>query len=708
MVGLSGKQKRKLLRDKRAEKSLLSAGDRPAGLDADTRIVSDIGEARGIGEVASSAVLPDLSSPTAAAARPKTIGTVRSLFLKETPEEVEERRDAAAQPMRARVFDSQGVPIERWYSMTGKSGGLPRALPIPHRPVWSAVDSKEDVERRESEEYRKWLSKIWKVGAGELNTFELNLDVWRQLWRVVETSDVVLLVADARYPHFHVPAALVSFAKSSGKPMMIVLNKVDLVPSSLVAAWKGYFLAVWPDVPVCEFTCSPQLDTTTGEVGEGQWRRGKKKQRTRRGAAGAAAPADDPDDMETFKGEQQLRRAERREAMPDQAAEFVAESADNILKTARRLFEDAGRSGMLTLGMVGHPNVGKSSLINALRGAKVVSTSMTAGRTKHLQHIPVSDELRLCDCPGLTFPVMGVPRAVQVVTGTLPLAQNREPFTAVQYLAERVPLEKIYGLVQPKDLSGPCGMGDDWSGYQMCEAFAARKSFYVAKNKGAPDAYRGGQQIIREAIEGRLVLFFRPPALSPGLPEMAAYVEPLDDVSSDEEDVDDSGAEEEPEAAADGDFHPCPAYDGSRPGFVFKAGDRGVGYYRDVNAPPAAPLRGCLKKREGYTAPVAEPERRPAVSSCEAAGLPNKAARKLKPGGAMLQAARSDGLVVSGGKSAKQKRRQEPQQPPSPRMLQAPAPSDSDDDSSDESPCASAGVFAALNAKGRRKGRARC
>ena len=35
--------------------------------------------------------------------------------------------------------------------------------------------------------------------------------VWRQLWRVVERSDVVCLVADVRNPLLHVPAALYDY-----------------------------------------------------------------------------------------------------------------------------------------------------------------------------------------------------------------------------------------------------------------------------------------------------------------------------------------------------------------------------------------------------------------------------------------------------------------------------------------------------------------
>ena len=42
-------------------------------------------------------------------------------------------------------------------------------------------------------------------------------------------------------------------------------------------------------------------------------------------------------------------------------------------------------SNVLTLGMIGHPNAGKSSLINSVIGKRVVSVSKTPGHTKHFQ-----------------------------------------------------------------------------------------------------------------------------------------------------------------------------------------------------------------------------------------------------------------------------------------------------------------------------------
>lgn len=44
-----------------------------------------------------------------------------------------------------------------------------------------------------------------------------------------------------------------------------------------------------------------------------------------------------------------------------------------------------GTTGPVTVGLVGYPNVGKSSAINTLLRVKKVPVSATPGRTKHFQ-----------------------------------------------------------------------------------------------------------------------------------------------------------------------------------------------------------------------------------------------------------------------------------------------------------------------------------
>jgi ribosome biogenesis GTPase A len=64
-----------------------------------------------------------------------------------------------------------------------------------------------------------------------------------------------------------------------------------------------------------------------------------------------------------------------------------------ILKTLNR--------PTIRIGVVGYPNTGKSSLINALKGRKSAKTSPVPGYTKHEQWVRVDNRIMMVDTPGV-------------------------------------------------------------------------------------------------------------------------------------------------------------------------------------------------------------------------------------------------------------------------------------------------------------------
>jgi large subunit GTPase 1 len=110
----------------------------------------------------------------------------------------------------------------------------------------------------------------------------------------------------------------------------------------------------------------------------------------------------------------------------------------------------------LTVGLVGYPNVGKSSTINALLGSKKVSVSATPGKTKHFQTLPFSNKVTLCDCPGLVFPQFVHTEADMVCDGVLPIDQMREYSAPIELICRRVPREVLEGTyairIEVKDI----------------------------------------------------------------------------------------------------------------------------------------------------------------------------------------------------------------------------------------------------------------
>jgi len=180
--------------------------------------------------------------------------------------------------------------------------------------------------------------------------------------------------------------------------------------------------------------------------------------------------------------------------------------------------DSAGHEDLPTIGIVGQPNVGKSSLVNALMGEKVVSVSRSCGHTKHWQtHVLERDGepfARLVDSPGLIFATAWnhsdeghesvSPRHVFECSGLYPIPQIRETYSAIRFIAEHVPLEDLYSLHLDEENYDPY-----WSPYSICGTFAEKRGYTI--QGGGPDFHRAGLEILRDVVDGYVLLAFRPP-----------------------------------------------------------------------------------------------------------------------------------------------------------------------------------------------------
>jgi large subunit GTPase 1 len=128
----------------------------------------------------------------------------------------------------------------------GKQKAYKDRLTVPRRPQWDASTTPEELDRMEREsllEWRRGLAELQENNDLLMTPFERNLEVWRQLWRVIERSDLVVQIVDARNPLLFRSEDLESYVKHVGprKENLLLVNKADMLTEEQRQAWADYF-----------------------------------------------------------------------------------------------------------------------------------------------------------------------------------------------------------------------------------------------------------------------------------------------------------------------------------------------------------------------------------------------------------------------------------------------------------------------------------
>lgn len=89
----------------------------------------------------------------------------------------------------------------------------------------------------------------------------------------------------------------------------------------------------------------------------------------------------------------------------------------------------------VTVGVVGYPNTGKSSVINMLKGRSSAGVSSVSGYTRGLQRIRVSGKMILIDTPGV-IPFGQDDEALMAIIGAKNFDKVKDPELAVLRLME--------------------------------------------------------------------------------------------------------------------------------------------------------------------------------------------------------------------------------------------------------------------------------
>ena len=411
-------------------------------------------------------------------------------------------------------------------SAVKKQNANKNRLTVPRRPPWDDTTTPQELDTREKAsllEWRRGLAELQESNDLLMTPFERNLEVWRQLWRVIERSDLVVQIVDARNPLLFRSDDLERYVKEVDpkKNNLLLVNKADMMTLAQREAWADYFQSVGISYTFFSASLAKQLNDAR-DLEEDSSEGDKMLSKDERHEADALLreerkidAQDQEEDEDEWADEEEVRVASGADDAGDDRTRILTvdelealflEKAPSVEST------DPNHSRKTQVGLVGYPNVGKSSTINALIGAKKVSVSSTPGKTKHFQTIHLSPQVILCDCPGLVFPNFATTKAELVCNGILPIDQLREFTGPAELVAHRIPqsfFEALYGVkvkIRPAE-EGGTGIP---TAEEILMAYAIARGF-AKTGIGQPDESRAARYILKDYVSGKLLYCHPPP-----------------------------------------------------------------------------------------------------------------------------------------------------------------------------------------------------
>ena len=121
-------------------------------------------------------------------------------------------------------------------------------LTVPRRPKWDENTTPSELDVRERESFLNWrrgLAELQENNDLLMTPFERNIEVWRQLWRVIERSDLVVQIVDARNPLLFRSEDLEHYVKEVDpkKENLLLINKADMLTEKQRTAWAKHLRA---------------------------------------------------------------------------------------------------------------------------------------------------------------------------------------------------------------------------------------------------------------------------------------------------------------------------------------------------------------------------------------------------------------------------------------------------------------------------------
>ncbi|KAJ6443102.1 nucleolar GTP-binding protein 2 [Purpureocillium lavendulum] len=255
--------------------------------------------------------------------------------------------------------------------------------------------------------------------------------IWNELYKVIDSSDVVIHVLDARDPVGTRCRSVEKYLKEEAphKHLIFVLNKCDLVPTSVAAGWVR---SLSKEYPTLAFHAS-----ITNSFGKG--------------------------------------------------------SLIQLLRQFSSLHSDRKQ---ISVGLIGGPNTGKSSIINTLLKKKVCNVAPIPGETKVWQYVSLMKRIYLIDCPGVVPPSSTDTPTDLILRGVVRVEKVEHPEQYISALLGRV---KRHHMEKTYELKG-------WDNATELLELLARKSGRLLRG-GEPDLDGVAKMVLNDFMRGKIPWF---------------------------------------------------------------------------------------------------------------------------------------------------------------------------------------------------------
>jgi nuclear GTP-binding protein len=149
----------------------------------------------------------------------------------------------------------------------------------------------------------------------------------------------------------------------------------------------------------------------------------------------------------------------------------------------------------ISVGLIGYPNVGKSSIINCLKGKAVTKVAPIPGETKVWQYVALMKRIHMIDCPGIVPPNKNDTPEDLLLRGTVRVENVENPEQYIPTVLNRV---KTHHMERTYDLRG-------WTDYHDFLNMLARKGGRLLKG-GDPDVDSVAKMVLNDFVRAYISL----------------------------------------------------------------------------------------------------------------------------------------------------------------------------------------------------------